>query len=443
MQSLTTANVTGIRTKVTGYTSCVTCLSANPCPENLIVDSCCEIGQQFFSGALPGVNVGDTFVDTNGYCWSVTGTTPAPITNVVAVGTSYPATDCLDEICISANACPTPVLLRSCCKLGEGSTTLELLQASLATLDIGDTFVDTFGFCWQIFPSAPAFPTLSFITPDTEYGVVGCGDGGGCLESNPCPGDLYYTVQNCCTEEVEVVFFSSNYEVGRVLTLIHTTGAGCYRVISWSDTGTATLTIVDIPAVSKNCKECIKSIKYCQGVSQCCNEYQNINEYNATITGYQCDGTWLLEYAMVPGEVLCMAFVYRAEGGVNIKGCCEWNVYNPSTTTDLVLDASQCDDLSTTTYLIPPLSNVLYEYGNCIQCVTDKTEGPWEYAPCSICIYYTFEAIGSAGSIIYTDCDGNIQEIFFDPFETGNFCSSTIPLGTGGVLISIGIGTCP
>ena len=241
-----------------------------------------------------------------------------------------------------------------------------------------------------------------------------------------------------------MILEKANYPVGTVLTLIHTTGAGCYRVISWSDTGTATLTIVDIPAVSSTCQECIDNIfkGYCQGVSQCCYDYQNTNEFNATITGYQCDGTWLLEYAMVPDEILCMAFVYRAEGGIIEKGCCEFNVFNPSTTTDLDLNARRCG-MKPSNYLIPPLSTILNEYGFCIQCVNSKTEGPWEYAPCSTCLYYTFEAIGAAGSIIYTDCDGNIQEIFFDPFETGNFCSSTIPLGTGGVLISIGIGTCP
>jgi hypothetical protein len=442
--SLTTNNVTGIRTKVTGYTSCETCLSANPCPENLVVDSCCAAASQFFSGALPGVNVGDTFVDTNGYCWSVTGTTPLPITNVVTVGTSYPATDCNDETCITSNACPTPVMLESCCKLGDGFTTLEALQAVLPSLDLYDTFVDTFGFCWKIFPTDPAFPNLSFITPVTDYNDSKCSEPGGCLESNPCPETLYYTVQNCCTEEIETVLIDSGYNVGRVLTIVHTTGAGCYRIISWSDTGTTTLTIVDIPATAKDCEECIQQVfkGYCQGVSQCCNEYQNVGEDNATMTGYKCDGTWIVDYSMAPSETICMAFVYSTTGDINFNGCCEFNVYNPSSTTDLYFKASACEG-EPTAYILPPLTNILAEHGTCVGCVYAGTSGPWEYAPCLECLYYSYEGTGSAGTITYNDCEGFFQEIFFDPYETGNFCASNTPSGTGGVLINILPTSCP
>jgi hypothetical protein len=378
VDSLTTANVTGIRTKVTGYTDCATCLTANPCPENLVVDSCCAIGEEFFSGALPGVNVGDTFVDTNGYCWSVTGTTPLPITNVVAVGTSFPATDCLDEICISANSCPTPVLLISCCKLGKGVSTLEILQAAVPTLAVGDFFVDTFGFCWRIELADPGFPTLSFITPVTEEGD--CREDPGCITVNPCPETVYYTVQNCCTEEIETVLIDSAYNLGQVLTIIHTTGAGCYRIISWSDTGTATLTVVSIPAVARECQECIQQVfkGYCQGFSQCCSQIQNIGN-NAIITGYQCDGTWLLDYVMTPEEVLCMAFIAKTTGSVNDLGCCIFDVYNPSLTTSIDVSVLDCGN-NNYNITIPAGAFLSNEWG-CAFCVVSST-GPWEYSPC-------------------------------------------------------------
>jgi len=365
--ALTSAAVTGVRIKATGYVDCTTCISANPCVDNFIVDSCCGGAVQFFSAALPGVFVGDSFVDASGFCWSVSGTTPLPITNVVSVGTVYPVTDCNTGTCVANNPCPTSVLLNSCCKLGSGYSTLEILQAAVSTLVDGDTFVDTFGFCWSIQLAEPTFPNLSFIIPASEE--IDCREIGGCLDVNPCPVNLYYTVQNCCTEEIETVLIGSDYPIDTVLKILHTIGIGCYKILSWSDTGTVTLTVIGIDGVSEKCDECLASIDYyCPGTIQCCNTWMNISGGEAIITGYRCDGTWIVDFSLFPNETLCMAYVFKPEPSLSNIGCCEFNVYNPSATTEITIDASVCNGLRIK-YTIQPLSNLITDYNTCVGCV--------------------------------------------------------------------------
>jgi hypothetical protein len=376
VEAETLNSVTGVRTKVSEYSECSVCIAANPCPENLIVESCCAAGEQFFSGALAGLDVGDTFVDTNGYCWSITGTTPAPITNSVTVGTAYPATDCESSVCTDANTCPTPVILYSCCHLETGYTTLEALQASVATLNIGDTFVDTFGFCWGIDSSEPQFPTLSFITPVTEE--IQCKDEiNGCRVVNPCPETLYYTVQNCCTEEIEVLILRSDYNINQTLTLELTTGYGCYKILSWSDTGIVTATVESVDGVYYDCKECTANLPniYCPGKIQCCSEYMNQSEESVeTITGYRCDGTWIVDFVLPFNATICMAQVIRNTNGIFNSGCCAFDVLNPSESVSINVGVNQCE-LKLGEVTIPPgvlLSTVLGNLGyldTCAKCV--------------------------------------------------------------------------
>ena len=377
----TTLPITGSRTKATDYVDCTACIAANPCIDNYSVSSCCGAPGQIFVPVLPGVAVGDTFVDTNGYCWFVDSNTSEPITNIVTADVVYNETNCESGTCTDNNPCPTPVLLESCCNLGNGYTTLEALQAVVPSLVINDSFVDTFGFCWRIFSGDPNFPTLSFITPVTDYGTLKCDEPGGCLESNPCPEtQLYYTLQHCCTEEIEIVLLDPKYGVGSTLSLVTTTGAGCYEVLSWSDTGTATLTVLTVQGGYRNCADCIRQfLKYCQGVSQCCTEYLNQSGNNQNITGYRCDGTWLLDYIMVPEEVLCMAFVYNLPQGVIDIGCCSFDVYNPSLSNSIDVNVNNCGSLNFPV-TIPPGGLLTDVYG-CTECVSRPT-GPWEYAPC-------------------------------------------------------------
>ena len=388
--------VTAVRTKSTAYADCDACIDANPCPLNFTIKSCCADDPQVFSAALIGVDVGDTFVDTNGFCWSAEGTTPLPITNVVEVGTVYPITDCESNVCRDLNECPTPVLLTSCCKTLGGYTTLELLQATLPTLVLGDVFVDTFGMCWEIRASDYAFPDLSFIVPVTEYApgveTSACEE---CTTANICPPDYYYTVQNCCTEEIEVVVLQAVYNIGESLLLWLDVAFGCYKVLSWSDTGTITATLVNVDGVSLTCNDCLKLMLerygdiYCQETRQCCNRYKNISGSTANITGYTCDGTWLDRYVMASGELLCMAIVIRLDKEFIIEqGCCEFDVYNPSATESITIDYDVCPvSGSKQTIVIPPLTTFTEEYfartggEKCLSCL-NKSNGPWEYLPC-------------------------------------------------------------
>jgi len=394
VEATTLSGVTSIRNLSNSYEDCISCIASNPCPENFLIQSCCGEEDQVFSAALIGVNVGDTFVDTNGACWSAIDVTGAPITNVVDVDIVYSETSCEDETCITANPCPTTVTLLSCCGTIGGFSTLELLQAAVPSLVLGSVFVDTFGMCWSIKDSKYTFPTLSFIVPVTEYfddgANIACDV---CRTANECPEDFYYTVQNCCTEEIEVVILEAVYQVGETLLLVSTTGLGCYEVLSWSDTGIATLTLTGIEGVFKDCRECSGAFSakygaYCPGSVMCCTTYENISEKvpnPGTITGYKCDGTWVSDFVLNVGDSICMAQVLdKSEFIVKAPDCCGFDILNPSLTEDMIVTYETCRGALGQT-VIPPntlLSTVLE--GSCVNCVRRLGGGDndFVYVPC-------------------------------------------------------------
>ena len=389
--------ITGSRELDTQYADCDACIATNPCPDNFDIQSCCGGEGQIFTAALPGVNVGDTFVDTNGFCWSAISETGAPITNVVQVGTIYTATDCDSAVCVEANTCPTSVLLISCCFEGwSGYTTLELLQATLPSLVINDVFVDTFGTCWRIIGwDSVVFPNMSFIIPDTDYGdtkpaCLACTEANGNCANTP----LYYTVQNCCTEEIEVILLDPGYSVGNILILIHTTGAGCYKVLSWNSVGIPTITVVSVEGIDKNCEVCLKNIAEktggttCIGDRQCCTSWTNISiKIGASIfvTGYTCDGTWVVDYELFAGSAnsICLSQLWNTNGDGQIEKddqCC-FDAYNPSLTEDISLSVNSCNGFSGEVILPPQtlLSDIIL---NCASCVIRQQGPAWEYAEC-------------------------------------------------------------
>ena len=397
VEAITLDPINSSRTLSNSYEDCTLCIASNPCPQNFKIQSCCGDLPQTFSAALIGVNVGDTFVDTNGFCWSAIDVSEGPITNVVDVDTVYPETTCESAECVTANDCPTVVNIRSCCDSLAGSTTLEILQAALPSLVMGSTFVDTFGMCWSIRDSGYAFPDLSFIVPVTEYtdgeSTSACEE---CVIANECPRNYYYAVQNCCTEEVEIVTLDAVYNIGEVLTLELTTGFGCYEVLSWSDTGTTTVTLVNITGVYENCSVCTEQINetlgsYCPGQVLSCTSYFNNSFTNESgvITGYKCDGTWVSDLVLLPGESVCMAQVLLRSEFV-IKGdCCSFDILNPSLTESMVLFYENCQgDSGEVT--VPPntlLSTVLVGLGNTDPCaiyVQRLSEGDndFVYTPC-------------------------------------------------------------
>lgn len=395
VEALTIDPVDSIRTLSNSYEGCISCIASNPCPENFTIQSCCGEGEgETFSAALIGVNVGDTFVDTNGYCWSATATTGGPITNVVDVDTVYPETTCESAECVAANTCPTTAYLSSCCRNLQGYTTFELLQAAVPTIVVGSVFVDTFGQCWEVRDSNYAFPNLAFIVPVTDYGVAACEP---CILVNECPRDFYYTVQNCCTEEIEVIVLDSVYNIGDVLTLLLTTGLGCYEVLSWSATGPATIIVEEVLRTDAECTECKRALielagDYCPGQILNCTNYGNPiqSEQAGTITGYTCDGVWVVDFVLEPGDEICMAQVYANSEFIGKEGCCSFDILNPSLTESMLVIYENCGgDSSEVT--IPPntlLSTVLVGLGNSDPCVTSVTrltpgDNDFVYVPCA------------------------------------------------------------
>ena len=360
-------DITGSRDILSSsYTGCTQCLADNPCPENYIVESCCGIGGQFFTSALPGVALYDTFVDSYGFCWYLAGTTPQPITNVVSVGTVYASTDCQSEACTSVNDCPFVIEIYDCCGyLGYGYTTEALLGITVTN---GETFTDTFGRCWTVTDTdAQTFPNLNFIVASgTSYGLDACQD---CVDANPCNIDYYYTVQNCCTEEIEVVLLHAQYGDGVTIGIIHTTGAGCYKVLSWSNTGTATITVVNITNIyADGCDDCISGFLggYCTGINQCC--YIWANQGGGTMTGYLCDGTFIYQGT---SSNYCMSSVIQNARYDNQGYCC-FTITNPSTTLNVDYYVTQCGGLDVLLTLEP------LEESYCVSCVLDA-KGPWTY----------------------------------------------------------------
>jgi hypothetical protein len=373
VEYVTTLNITGIRSLSTTYTGCTACIANNTCPENFVVKSCCSLDEQTFTAALVGVTVGGTFVDTFGFCWDVVGTTPLPITNVVFVGTVYSVESC--EYCESENNCPVVLEIKSCCRPGiVGWTTEGILGQTLA---VGDSFVDTFGVCWSVIARGTdliiSFPTLNFLDWSATYSPDSlCED---CIIANACPATLYYTVQNCCTEEVEIVELDWGPSVGESYGLLHSTGIGCYEVLSWSDTGTPTLTSASREGGYRECRECLENFMngYCPGLTQCCYEYQQRDTPN--ITGYLCDGTFVSETSI--GNGICMSYVIRPDAYSNVGPCC-FTIYNPSTTVTINIDVTDCNGNRSITTLLPETES------NCLSCV-NSSDGPWTIGttPCT------------------------------------------------------------
>jgi hypothetical protein len=250
----TTSFITGFRTKSTDYVHCAACIENNPCPNNYKVISCCDIDTQSFVPVMPGVSVNYSFVDTYGNCWYVDDTTSQPITNVVFAGTVYVNTDCNEGICVDDNPCPTFYLLQSCCYRGDlqGITTSIILGP---TYVVNDVFVDQFGICWLVKEEIqPRFPTLAFVTPVTDFGVDGCVD---CTTDNNCPSTLFYEVQNCCTEDIEVLEWSPTLNIGNVWSFYNSVYViECYKILAFT-TGPATITLNSTISDNYNCAECI------------------------------------------------------------------------------------------------------------------------------------------------------------------------------------------
>ena len=258
----TTDPVDSVRIVSDPYGSCVTCLAGNPCPTNLVVDSCCTIFDTIFSGSLPGVGVGDSFSDTFGFCWTVTGTTSDPINGVISVDTLYPAEDC-DNCKLSTGNCPEIYAITSCCKdlcnfaYFDLYTTLEQLGGGTP----GETFVDQFGFCWTISLLPVPVENFTLLTGSFIQYVASAGPCG--IQDTPCydacDNLVMYTIQNCLTLETEVVQWAFGLPVDYSFLISFTTflSPRCYKIISWDNTSLPTKIIDAVEDCFINCNVCL------------------------------------------------------------------------------------------------------------------------------------------------------------------------------------------
>jgi hypothetical protein len=241
------------RNFVDTYTSCVECQNANPCPLNLKIESCCVQGQEFVTGSLPGLDVGDTFVDNHGLCWGVSDTTSGPISEEsIVVDTIIPG-GCED--CTLANPCPSFWFVESCC--GQFREVI----ATTAVLNPEDSFVDTNSICWRVAEPAQQLPTNYGIVVDTVYtGAVdpetNCDL---CITANPCPLEYFLTIRACCDpDRVEVTSFPSAISEGSVFMDAY---GICWEVMSYSTTGLVTYSLNSegIRGIYEDCNTCLST----------------------------------------------------------------------------------------------------------------------------------------------------------------------------------------
>lgn len=227
------------RTFVDNYISCQECIDNNPCPQNLKISSCCVQGQEFVTGSLPGLVVGDTFVDNNGLCWFVDSETSGPISEESITVDTIITGNCED--CTTANPCPDFWFVDSCC------TKIKEIIATTVPLNTGDAFVDTNGMCWSVGAAAQQLPTNYDIVVNTVYSVIPTPYSTTCevcIASNPCPTEYFLTVRACCdNDRVEVISVPAQYMSFSEGTVFSDPYGVCWEVMSYSTTGVETYPI--------------------------------------------------------------------------------------------------------------------------------------------------------------------------------------------------------
>jgi hypothetical protein len=135
-------------------------------------------------------------------------------------------------------------------------TTLDLLGSGVTP---GDTFMDQYGYCWEISPTPQPGNNVNaaFIQAVTNYGPDACET---CiLDIDNCKSTVIYKVQNCCSgiiEYVEALFGLNVYAVISISTTVTPTELTCYTVLDWDNTTTPTITIDTFNGVYGDCEEC-------------------------------------------------------------------------------------------------------------------------------------------------------------------------------------------
>jgi hypothetical protein len=389
----TTDNITGTRNLDMAYASCALCIADYHCPLNFRVESCCFDSEQVFAATTPGINVGDSFVDSNGICWTVFDTTSVPSTYLPTINTIYTGEIC--EFCVESNACPTFYLLNSCCDLGQGYTTDAALSSGGITPIIGECIVDQYGFCWRVEEMIKdplnLYPNLGFlVATSTDYS---CFD---CTNSNPCPATLFYTLRNCCDELIHVVELNAIYGIDMQLVIVAAEEAGCFTVEGWNTTGVATLTSVSVEGVDgpfigpqklKSCQDCIVGTQIpCIGQQQCCTTLIAVQD-GSLFTGYLCDGTYQYQQVYNTNDTVCAAWIDRKVAeylGWQEQNLCCFQVYNPSNTNSIWVTFTECETVD------PPYPQP-YELL------------PGDATPCVYCVRIDDELTNPSDFFVYVD----------------------------------------
>ena len=398
-------NITGTRTKANAYNDCTACTAANPCPLNYLVESCCTPGTQTFSASISSsLAIGDGFVDNNGFCWIVVDTTSTPSTYIISVVTVYPVGGDPCTECITSNPCPQFIILDSCCGLGPGYTTEALLTAGGYTpASYPTTIIDQFGFCWYAHfverdkpPAGGYYPNLGFIEAVSES--VDCNQ---CINDNICPPSLFYTLRNCCTEEIFVAELSASYYMEMQLTIIAAESVGCFTVQGWSTTGPATLTSVIVIGTSfpgigdeaiKACVACYaKSESFgCYGEVGCFRTIRNFADATSNVTYIGCDGVYHYNETFTPGALVCVMWWDETYTGqpadwADVGEVC-LQVFNPSSTETITVGSSNsgsCGGPDLYTVLAPGDATPC---GSCFNLVDwDFTSVRWEVVTPNTC----------------------------------------------------------
>lgn len=241
------------------YTTCLECQDANPCPSNLKIGSCCVSGQEFVTGSLPGLVVGDTFVDNYGLCWTVEDETGAPISEESITVVSIIEGDCV--ACLTANPCPNFYRVKSCC------TSISGTIAVPDVLNTGDSFVDAQGLCWNVGGPGTSLPTIYGIEVVTVYPFQGIGvvptSCTLCTTANPCPTEYFITIRGCCdNDRIEVAQVPAASMIFNEGLIFPDSWGICWEVMSFSTTGVETYPIFDwltSPAILTfgSCLQCV------------------------------------------------------------------------------------------------------------------------------------------------------------------------------------------
>ena len=318
------------------YVSCEDCITSNVCPLNLIFEACCYDGEpETFTGSLPGINLGDTFVDTNGFCWTATTETSAPITGIVYVDTVYSEEDC--TFCSDINPCPVVWTLVSCCKTFF-RIELFVTDASVGySLSLNDVFVDTFGLCWIVKDNSSSSTNISiFVIFDSLIGNGNFCET--CITSNTCPhpeeDTYFYTVRNCCTGETEVVELSVIFIIAvasnGIVAFSQSTSpnvAECWELFSVSTSG--------IPTIFANNPNEVKLFESC---TECIN--QNIIGCPEVFEVEDCCG-------ILPNAFVLLPFNYSGFSAIQDTSSNCWTILDPSVLSPTIvfqnwIDCAEC-----------------------------------------------------------------------------------------------------